>query len=185
MKRVTISIPDETDLKFRKLASQRYRFEKGWYSKAIIEAIKIWINKNEAYFLNEGLSKVSRDIGQEILNKTKILGELDSKNPFIVLDTIVDYVNTNYAHINELNYKISDDNMVMSLKNHETDVIEDYIERFLCPLIMVSRVGIEEITGNQYEISSLGNVSKITLSRKLGSDEMKKQVHTVLRSTTP
>jgi hypothetical protein len=34
---------------------------------------------------------------------------------------------------------------------------------------MVTRSGMEEITGDQYEISSLGNVSEIILTKDLNS----------------
>lgn len=186
MKRVTISLPDETDLKFRRLASQKFRFEKGWYSKAIVEAIDFWINKNEIYFLNNGFSKVSRDIGKEIWNKTKMFEDLNPKNPVKTLDNLINYLNINYAHINELDYEMYDNNAIISLKNHENeiDTIDNYIEKFLYPIIMATRVGIEEITGDQYEISSLGNVSKITL-KKLDSKEIETPVKTNLRSSIP
>ncbi|WP_297981360.1 hypothetical protein [uncultured Methanobrevibacter sp.] len=44
-KRVTIVIDKDLDYKFRRLASQKFRFEPKWYSKAIKEAIGLWIEK--------------------------------------------------------------------------------------------------------------------------------------------
>lgn len=46
MKRVTVSVSISVDLAFRKLASQKFNFEKGWYSMAMHEAMKLWINQH-------------------------------------------------------------------------------------------------------------------------------------------
>ena len=45
-KRVTIVINEDLDYKFRKMASQKFRFEPKWYSKAIEEAVNLWIEEN-------------------------------------------------------------------------------------------------------------------------------------------
>ena len=45
-KRVTIVINKNLDYKFRKIASQKFRFEPKWYSKAIDEAVNLWIEEN-------------------------------------------------------------------------------------------------------------------------------------------
>ena len=45
-KRVTIVINKNLDYKFRKIASQKFRFEPKWYSKAIDEAVNLWIDEN-------------------------------------------------------------------------------------------------------------------------------------------
>lgn len=47
-KRVTISVNNDIDLDFRKLASNKMLFKSGWYSKAIEEAMLLWIeNENK------------------------------------------------------------------------------------------------------------------------------------------
>ncbi len=45
-KRVTIMINKNLDYKFRKMASQKFRFEPRWYSKAMEEAVNLWIEEN-------------------------------------------------------------------------------------------------------------------------------------------
>ena len=45
-KRVTIVIKENLDYKFRKMASQKFRFEPKWYSKAMEEAVNLWIEDN-------------------------------------------------------------------------------------------------------------------------------------------
>ena len=42
-KRVTITVNNDVDLDFRKLASNKLLFTTGWYSKAIEEAMLLWI----------------------------------------------------------------------------------------------------------------------------------------------
>ncbi len=44
-KRVTITINNDIDLNFRKLASSKMLFKTGWYSKAMEEAMLLWIEK--------------------------------------------------------------------------------------------------------------------------------------------
>ncbi len=46
-KRVTISINNDLDMNFRKVASSKLLFTSGWYSKAIEEAMKLWIENEE------------------------------------------------------------------------------------------------------------------------------------------
>lgn len=46
IKRVSVHIDSELDYEFRRLASQKFRFEPKWYSKAIREAILLWIENN-------------------------------------------------------------------------------------------------------------------------------------------
>ncbi len=46
-KHVTITINNDLDLHFRKLASSKMLFETGWYSKAVEEAMELWI-ENES-----------------------------------------------------------------------------------------------------------------------------------------
>ena len=43
--RVTISINNDVDLDFRRLASSKMLFKTGWYSKAIEEAMLLWMEK--------------------------------------------------------------------------------------------------------------------------------------------
>lgn len=49
--RVTITINNDLDLHFRKLASSKMLFETGWYSKAVEEAMELWIENEVFKFL--------------------------------------------------------------------------------------------------------------------------------------
>ena len=46
-RRVTISINNDIDLHFRKMASNKMLFKTGWYSKAIEEAMLLWMEKED------------------------------------------------------------------------------------------------------------------------------------------
>ncbi|WP_296798349.1 hypothetical protein [uncultured Methanobrevibacter sp.] len=46
-RRVTINVNNDVDMYFRKLASSKLLFTKGWYSKAIEEAMVLWIENEE------------------------------------------------------------------------------------------------------------------------------------------
>ena len=46
-RRVTISVNNDVDLNFRKIASSKMLFQTGWYSKAIEEAMLLWIEKEK------------------------------------------------------------------------------------------------------------------------------------------
>lgn len=46
-KRVTITINNDVDMYFRKLASSKLLFTTGWYSKAIEEAMILWIENEK------------------------------------------------------------------------------------------------------------------------------------------
>ncbi|SDA37828.1 hypothetical protein [Methanobrevibacter millerae] len=46
-KRVTISINNDLDIYFRKVASSKLLFTSGWYSKAVEEAMILWIENEE------------------------------------------------------------------------------------------------------------------------------------------
>src|SRR5690606_17252052 len=60
LKRATVSLPIDLDFKFRKLASQKYKFERGWYSRAVSEAMELWLISNEYTILNEGINDVTQ-----------------------------------------------------------------------------------------------------------------------------
>ena len=46
-RRVTISIDNDIDLDFRRIASTKMLFKTGWYSKAIEEAMVLWMQKED------------------------------------------------------------------------------------------------------------------------------------------
>ena len=49
-RKTTIAIDCDLDLKFRKIAASKFNFAHGWYTKAVNEALKEWVENNEEYF---------------------------------------------------------------------------------------------------------------------------------------
>jgi hypothetical protein len=52
-KRVTILVDKDLDYEFRRLASRKFKFATKWYSKAMEEAIHLWIAENPEESLDE------------------------------------------------------------------------------------------------------------------------------------
>lgn len=52
-KRVTILIDKDLDYEFRRLASRKFKFGTKWYSRAMEEAINLWIAENPEESLDE------------------------------------------------------------------------------------------------------------------------------------
>lgn len=51
----------DIDLFFRKFASQKFKFERGWYSQAVMEAMELWMKQVKSE--NEDLSKNNLNYG--------------------------------------------------------------------------------------------------------------------------
>lgn len=47
IKKISLNIDSDMDYEFKKIASKRFGFERGWYSKAINEALKEWIERHQ------------------------------------------------------------------------------------------------------------------------------------------
>lgn len=47
MGQLNVSIPDDLERRFRELAAKKFGFKKGALSKAVEEAIRDWVEKNE------------------------------------------------------------------------------------------------------------------------------------------
>ena len=46
--RVTISVHEDVDLIFRRNAAIKFEFRRGWYGKAILEDMKLWIKNQKS-----------------------------------------------------------------------------------------------------------------------------------------
>jgi len=44
-KKITVMVDSDLDFEFRKIASNKFKFKRGWYTKAINEAINQWVIK--------------------------------------------------------------------------------------------------------------------------------------------
>lgn len=46
MGQLNVRIPDELEEKIRRIAAKKFGFKKGFLSKAVIEALKEWVERN-------------------------------------------------------------------------------------------------------------------------------------------
>ncbi len=47
MGQINVRIPDDLEEKVRQLAAKKFGFRKGALTKAVVEALKIWVELNE------------------------------------------------------------------------------------------------------------------------------------------
>jgi hypothetical protein len=150
--RVTISVPKDIDLDFRKKAAIYFSFRRGWYGKAVLEAIKLWITHH---------SKPKENIPNETKNylwnhfRNKI--NVDSDDPEEIIDSIVDYFR-NVKYVGDITYKIDWSNIALKKKNS----FESYIPNLLsfngssiflnCPVESVADAALCELTGRKYNV---------------------------------
>ena len=154
MNRVTISIPKELDLNFRQKAAMKFAFERGWYGKAILEAMEFWINYNTDKNLEIPVENKSY-LWNNIKNEIKI----DEDDPQIIMNSIMDYFK-NLKFVNNLKYEI-DGNKVFMKKENSIESFAPYLVTrenesiFLsCPIKAVAGTALKEITGRDYQIMS-------------------------------
>lgn len=161
-KRVTVSVDTHLDYEFRKLASQKFRFEKGWYSKAIAEAMDVWINYNELGILTGGITNIARLTGHNLW--TMLKNDFNHKyhdDDANVLNDICEYFVEQSPYIENLDYKkLGEDFLInadtpLITQNRDCFMVEELVDRCTVPLVVVLRAGIEDITNNTYKINNL------------------------------
>ncbi|MGB9979816.1 hypothetical protein [Methanobacterium sp.] len=172
LKRATVAIPRDLDYKFKKVASQKYKFEKGWYSKAMIEAMEIWLKYNEFIQLKNGTDSIGRFLGNLIWNKWKInFQNIDFQTPHEPTNQILNCFRNKSTYVEDTNYHINNGSLKIYLKSQiideRPDMVEDLLTEYLQPITIITRAGIEEVTGNNYKINEfkVGKSSKIHLKK--------------------
>lgn len=170
LKRATVSLPIDLDFKFRKLASQKYKFERGWYSRAVSEAMELWLISNEYTILNEGINDVTQLMEIKTWNmlKSKLNQEF---GPKFTPSNVFDYFKKQSPYL-ELKYEMDDGKITVDL-NKSTKESEDESSRnnilykHLVPITMVTKAMMKEITGKDYQIEhfEVGKCNKVCLKK--------------------
>lgn len=152
--RVTISIPQDIDLDFRKKSAIYFSFERGWYGKAVLEAIKLWITYH---------SRLKDEIPHETKNYlwNCFRNEIDvaSNDPVDLIDSIVDHFE-HLKYLGDIKYKVDGNNVILKKENS----FESYIPLLIsfiddsiflnCPLESIIDEALTELTGQKYNIIS-------------------------------
>jgi len=173
LKRATVSIPYGLDYKFKKLASQKFKFEKGWYSKAMVEAIDMWLRYNEFILLKEGSQNIGRFLGMQMWEhlKQNLNDNLDLQSPKESIGQILNRFNNKSTYIEDINCQLNNSSLKIYLKTPAIDdnpnKVEDLLTQYLQPITVITRAGIEDITNNRYKINEfkVGTFNKIHLKK--------------------
>lgn len=172
LKRATVAIPCDLDYRFKKVASQKYKFEKGWYSKAMIEAMEIWLKYNDFIQLKNGTNPLGRFLGKLIWNQWKHnFQNVDFQTPHEPTNQILNFFSNQSTYMEDIDYQINNTDLKIHLKSHimdeRPDMIENLLTEYLQPITIITRAGIEEITGDNYKINEfkVGKSSKIHLKK--------------------
>nr|WP_319373808.1 hypothetical protein [uncultured Methanobacterium sp.] len=174
MKRKTITVDEAVDLKFRKKASQIYHFEKGWYSKAVADAMKDWASESKA--LSTDVNDLMNNINPDSWETLKSELNMGDNDLFENMEDFINYIN------NESNYDLKidreGDNITVKLENNIDSTINNP-ESNLKTLMMLHLVlkiilfSLEEATKNKYVISGIGAIPPVYIN-KIKNDQTDK-----------
>lgn len=166
VKRITITVDSDVDLKFRKKASQKYQFQKGWYSSALAEAMIFWSEDGKVE--NTSTSKnyaLKQYINQELWNDLDNQLDINNENLFENYNSIIEHFNQNKDR--QIKIDRENGNIVVSLENKmDSDIktnLEDYI--FVYQLLGLIIPALEETSKEKFEIVGLDKLPKIYIKK--------------------
>ncbi|MGL6298960.1 MAG: hypothetical protein ACRC1M_07335 [Methanobacteriaceae archaeon] len=171
MKRITITVKESMDLIFRKLASKKHRFKRGWYSKSMAEAMNLWA-ENELKLVKlddlaiELWEQVKKNTNSEIVTCDDVIKSVEdffTKQCVYTPNTTYSYkegnleVATNLRNPNEILKFVTNNDFI---RNTTIDGNEyTSIETFNSPFVLAIKAGIEEVTNNEYELDRINYYS--------------------------
>ena len=166
MKRITISVDSDVDLKFRKKASQKYQFEKGWYSSALAEAMVFWSEDGTAKETAKSKDYVLKEyINPELWINLNNQLDLNDENLFENYHSIVEHFNRDKDR--QLKIERENGTIVIKLDNkNDSDIktnLENYI--FLYQLLDVIIPALEETSKEKFEIVGMDKLPKIYIKK--------------------
>lgn len=173
MNRVTISVPKDIDLIFRKKAAIKFSFRRGWYGKAVLEAMKLWItHQTISQNRSQNLSHENKDYLWNVFREDM---QVDSDDPYKVLDSIIEYFIQDIKFAKKITYELNNNKVLIKKQDSLEPYIPELITKennsifFNCPVKAIADAALKDITGQEYEIIS----SAPTLIH--GHDEFKPQ----------
>jgi hypothetical protein len=157
MNRVTISIPKNIDLDFRQKAALKFSFRRGWYGKAILEAIELWINQQ-----TKKLENIPDETRNYLWNKVKDEINADTDDPQVMIENIVDHFK-NLKYAENVRYEMNNNKIIIRKENPFDSYIPYLITRkndsiyLNCPIKAIAGAALKELTGEEYYITSNEN----------------------------
>lgn len=166
MKRVTIKIDPELDVKFKKKASQKHQFEKGWYSLAVEDAMRSWIteNKSQTPSINDLMNSINPNSWKELRSELKI----EKDNPFENMEDLIHYIDNNSEY--DLKIERERDHIIVKLENKTVFTVDD-LDKSLKTLMMLHLLlkiiisSLEETTKDKYVISGIGTIPTVYINK--------------------
>jgi hypothetical protein len=155
MNRVTISVPNGTDLNFRKKAAIKFSFERGWYGRAVKEAMQLWITTQS--IIEESISNEKKDF---IWAKFKEQINIKTQDPGEILDNIAHYFTSEFKIAEEIDYEINDNEVIVIKKGSLDPVVSQLITKkgdyviLNCPVKVVMDAALRDLTGKKYIVKS-------------------------------
>ena len=155
MNRVTISVPQDVDLTFRKKAAIKFAFRRGWYGRAVIEAMKLWITAQTAR-----TESISDEKKEHLWNTFKDSMNITTTDPNQILDYIVKFFTTEVKIANKIDYELNDGNVVITKKGSLEPLLSQLITEkdeciiFNCPVEIIADAALKDLTGEKYTIKS-------------------------------
>ena len=155
--RVTISVPQDIDLSFRKMAAIYFSFKRGWYGKAVLEAMKLWITQH-----SQPKEVIPDETKNYLWNIFKEKINFDSDDPADITDSVINYFE-DVKYISKINYKIDENNIILKKENS----FESYIPYLItckdnslflnCPIETMIDMALSEFTERNYKVTSGNN----------------------------
>lgn len=155
MNRVTISVPEDIDLIFRRNAAIKFAFRRGWYGKAILEAIQLWITHQTSK-----KSDISEEEKNYLWNIFKDKIDIDSDDPEEILDSVVQYFESDIHYAEKVNYRLNDHKIIVD----KEDSLDSYLPQLIvqkdgsvylsCIVETIASAAIKDITGHEYITSN-------------------------------
>lgn len=163
VKRVTIAIDSDVDLKFRKKASQKYQFEKGWYSNAVADAMKDWAEGDRESIANH--SSIANYLNPEIWENLKLELNLDKENPFKNLESIINQFGPESEH--HLKIDRADNNIIVKLENKTDFDIEANLKSLIILHLILNVIisSLEKTTHEKYKIIGTGQIPELYIKK--------------------
>lgn len=163
MKRVTIAIDSDVDLKFRKKASQKYQFEKGWYSNAVADAMRDWAEGDDQVIANH--STIMDYVNPEIWENLKLELNLDKENPFNNLESIINQFGPESE--NHLKIDRAGKNIIIKLENKEDLDTESNLKSLIILHLILNVIisSLEETTHEKYKITGAGKTPELYIKK--------------------
>ncbi|MFA0847774.1 MAG: hypothetical protein ACC614_09390 [Methanobacterium formicicum] len=155
MNRVTISVPHGTDLNFRKKAAIKFAFKRGWYGRAVQEAMQLWINIQSAS--EDGISEENKEyLWKSFQEHMKI----ESDDPEEILDCIAEFFTSEVKVAEKIEYEMNDNEVTVKKEGSLGPFVSQLVTKkgdciiFNCPVKIIMDAALKDLTGKKYAVRS-------------------------------